>query len=81
MYEWVLNTLLEGFVLDAPWEELAAAPVVECLTATAWQNYHQQISRKWTLRLKLTFLMTFPRLEEYEHTPLRKDQFTAYRAL
>ena len=41
MYDWVLDTHLEGFVKDAPWEELDTAPVVECLTATAWQNFHQ----------------------------------------
>ena len=41
MYDWVLNTPLKGFVQDTPREELATAPVVECLTATAWQNYHQ----------------------------------------
>ena len=46
MYDWVLNTPLEGFVQDALREELAIAPAVECLTATAWQNYHQQISSK-----------------------------------
>ena len=40
MYEWVLNMHLKGFVQDAPWEKLATAPVVECLTETAWQNYH-----------------------------------------
>ena len=34
MYEWALNTPLKGFVQDAPREELATAPVVECLTAT-----------------------------------------------
>ena len=39
MYDWVLNTPLEGFVQYAPREELAIAPVVECLTTTAWQNY------------------------------------------
>ena len=36
MYEWVLDTPLKGFVKDAPREELATAPVGECLTATAW---------------------------------------------
>ena len=41
MYDWVLNTPLEGFVQDGPQEELAIAPVDECLTTTAWQNYHQ----------------------------------------
>ena len=41
MYDWALNTPLEGFVQDAPQQELATAPLVECLTATAWQNYHQ----------------------------------------
>ena len=40
MYDWVLNTPLEGFVQDVQREELATAPVVECLTATASQNYH-----------------------------------------
>ena len=41
MYDWALNTPLEGFVQDPLREELATAPVVECLTANAWQNYHQ----------------------------------------
>ena len=41
MYDWVLDTPLEGFVQDAPREELDTVLVVECLTATAWQNYHQ----------------------------------------
>ena len=41
MYDWVLNTSLKGFVQDAPRKEPASAPVAECLTETAWQNYHQ----------------------------------------
>ena len=41
MYEWILNTPLEGFVQDAAREELAIAPVVESLTTTTWQKYHQ----------------------------------------
>ena len=41
MYGRILNTLLEGFVQNDPREELAVAPVIECLTATGWQNYHQ----------------------------------------
>ena len=41
MYDQVLNMTLEGFVKDAPREELAIAPVVEFLTAATWQNYHQ----------------------------------------
>ena len=41
MYGRILNTLLEGFVQDDPREELAVARVIECLTATGWQNYHQ----------------------------------------
>ena len=41
MYEWLLNTPLKGFVQGAPREELATAPIVECFTATAWQNYHK----------------------------------------
>ena len=41
MHDWVLDTPLEGFMQDAPGEELEAAPVVKCLTAVAWQNYHQ----------------------------------------
>ena len=32
---------LDGFVQDVPQEELAIAPVVECVTTTAWQNYLQ----------------------------------------
>ena len=39
--DWVLDTPLEGFLQDASREKLVNAPVVECLTATAWQNYHQ----------------------------------------
>ena len=35
------NTPLEGFAKDAPQEELAIAPVLECLTTTAWHKYHQ----------------------------------------
>ena len=41
MYDWVLNTSLEGFKHDASGEEVAIVPVVVCLTATAWQNYQQ----------------------------------------
>ena len=41
MYDWVLDTPLEGFVQDAPREELDTAPVVECLTEIVCQNYHQ----------------------------------------
>ena len=41
MYDSVLDKPLEGFVQDTPREELHTAPVVESLTATAWQNYHQ----------------------------------------
>ena len=43
MYDWVLNTPLEGFVQDAPREKLGTAPLATFapLTVTAWQNYHQ----------------------------------------
>ena len=41
MYDWVLNTPLEGFAQDAPREELSIAPIVECLTTDAFQKYHQ----------------------------------------
>ena len=41
MYDRILNKLLDGFVQDAPREELAIAPVTECSTTTGWQNYHQ----------------------------------------
>ena len=41
MHDWVLDTPLEGFMQDAPGEELKAAPAVKCLTAVAWQKYHQ----------------------------------------
>ena len=49
MYDWVLDTPLEGFVQDAPRQELDTAPAVESLPATAWQN------------LKLKFPLTFSR--------------------
>ena len=39
MYDWVLNTPLEGFAQDAPRKELAIAPVEKCLTTTVSQNY------------------------------------------
>ena len=32
---WVLNTPFKGFVQDAPREELAIGPVIECQTTTA----------------------------------------------
>ena len=41
MYDWLLNTPLEGFAQDASREELAIAPVGEFLAKTGWQNYHQ----------------------------------------
>ena len=41
MYDWILNTPLKGFVQDAAQEELAIASVVECLTSSVRQNYHQ----------------------------------------
>ena len=41
MYDCVLNTPLEGFGQDAPPEEPAITPVVECLTTTTWQNCYQ----------------------------------------
>ena len=41
MHDWALDKPLEGFVQDAPREELDPVPVAECLTATTWQNYHQ----------------------------------------
>ena len=41
MYDWVLNTPLEGFVQDAPSKELVIGPVDECLTTTFCENYHQ----------------------------------------
>ena len=31
----------EGILEDAPREELAIGPVVECLATTAWQKNHQ----------------------------------------
>ena len=34
MYDWILNTPLEGFVQDAPQEELAIAHVAGNLTTT-----------------------------------------------
>ena len=41
MYDWVLNMLSEGFIQDVPQEELVIPPVIESLTTTVWQNYHQ----------------------------------------
>ena len=38
MYDWVLNTPLEGFAQDAPTETTHCS---RSLTGTAWQNYHQ----------------------------------------
>ena len=39
MYDWVLNTPLEGFEQDIPRQELAIPPAVECLTTADWQKY------------------------------------------
>ena len=35
MYDWVFNTPLDGFVEDAPQEELAISPVAECLAVSS----------------------------------------------
>ena len=48
MYDWVLNTPLEGFAQDAPREELAIALIVECLTTTAWQNISNKLATSST---------------------------------
>ena len=70
MYDLVLNRPLEGFVQDSPREELATGPVVECLTATAWQDYHQKTQ---------LFVDFFP-IEQHEYAALRKELPTAHRA-
>ena len=44
MHEWTLNAPLKGFVQDAPREELATAPVVECLTATLGKTITRPIN-------------------------------------
>ena len=41
MYDWVTDTPLEGYVQDAPREELGTVPVDECLATNSWQKYHQ----------------------------------------
>ena len=34
MYNWIRNTPLEGFIQDAPREELAIAPIAESFTTS-----------------------------------------------
>ena len=41
MHDWFLNMPLVGFTQDTLREEVAIAPVAECFTTTAWQNYYQ----------------------------------------
>ena len=80
MYEWILNTPLEDFVQDAPREELAVAPVVESLTTTTWQKYHQiklaVSSSTDTLFKNQIFVYVFL-LEDNEYNALRKELLVA----
>ena len=83
MYDWVLSTALEGFVQDAPREERATAPVVECLTATAWKTITNELAVSSTTKSLLktqNFVDVFP-IEEYEYVALRKEVLIAARAL
>ena len=55
MYDWVLNTPLEGFVQDVTRKELAIGPVVEgCITNKLASNSTTNILRK-NQKLSLTF--------------------------
>ena len=80
MYDWVLNTPLEGFVQDAPREQLAIAPVVESLTTTSWQKHHQDklcVSSTTDTLLKNQIFVDAFLIEDYEYDVLRKELLVA----
>ena len=83
MYDWVLNTPLGGFRQDDQREELAIAPVVECLQATAYIyiTIKLAVSRTTDTFLKTRIFVDVFLIEEYEHAALRKKLLIAHRAL
>ena len=81
MYDWVLDTPFEGFAQDAPREELDAAPVVECLTATAWKTIANKLavsSTTDTLLKTQIFADVFP-IEDLEYAALQKELVIAHK--
>ena len=72
----VLNTPLEGFVQGAPREKLAIAPVVESLTTTTWQKYHQNklaVSSTTDILLKNQIFVDAFLIENYVLNALWKE--------
>ena len=61
MYDWVLNPPLEGFLKDAPQEEVAIAPVVECLKQLPGKTITNKlaVSSITDTLLKTQFSLTF----------------------
>ena len=80
MYDWVLNTVSEGFVQDVPREELAIVPVCRKFNKTTWQKCHQNkvaVSNTTdTLRKNQIFVDAFL-IEDYEYNALRKELLVA----
>ena len=78
MYDWVLNTPLEGFVQDAPREELAIALVVECFTTVSKSTTNKLAvsSTTDTLLENQVFVDVFL-IEEYEYAALWKELLIA----
>ena len=81
MYDWVLDTSLDGFVQDAPQEELDTAPVVESLTGTAWFTIKLAVSSTTDTLLKTQFFIDVSPIEDLEYAALRKELIIDHRQL
>ena len=83
MHDWVLDTPLESFLQDATREELDTAPVVECLTSTAWKTFTNKLavsSTTDTLLKTQIFVDVLP-IEDIEYAALREELVIAHREL
>ena len=72
MHDWVLDTPLESFLQDATREELDTAPVVECLTSTAWKTFTNKLAVSSTTDtlLKTQIFIDVFSIEDLEYATL-----------
>ena len=72
MHDWVLDTPLESFLQDATREELDTAPVVECLTSTAWKTITNKLAVSSTTDtlLKTQIFIDVFSIEDLEYATL-----------
>ena len=81
MYDWVLDTPLDGFVQDAPQEEIDTAPVVESLTGTTWFTIELAVSSTTDIVLQIQFFVDVSPIEDLEYAALRKELVIDHRQL